>query len=108
MLFEASFGPLHKRVNGHRDCYREVLEHTTNTSSKEIHSNNTLGLHLHKDHGFTETNAFDQHLKFGILNVVNPADIDVKEYVWMHRLNTFQPVGINIEFPFGIPFLGKD
>ena len=60
MLLETSFGPLHKRVNGHRDCYREVLKQTTNTSSKEIDSNSdlyTLGLHLPKDNGFTETNA---------------------------------------------------
>ena len=103
--------PLHKRVNGHRDCYKEVLKQTAHTSTKEIDKNSdlyTLGLHLHLDHGLTDPEAFDRHLKFGILGVVSPTEIDVKEYTWMHRLNTFQPVGINIEYPFGIPFLGQN
>ena len=102
--------PLHKRVNGHRDCYKEVLKQTNGTSSKEIDTNSdlfTLGLHLHVDHGLTDPKAFDMYLKFGILDVVSPEIIDVKEFTWMHRLNTFQPVGINIEYPFGIPFLGQ-
>ena len=55
-----------------------------------------------------DPDAFDQHLKFGILDVVSPAEIDKKEYTWMHRLNSFQPVGINIEYPFGIPLLGQN
>ena len=67
-----------------------------------------LGLHLHQDHGQTDPKAFDELIKFGILEIVNPADIEKKEYLWMHRLNTFQPVGINIEYPFGIPFLGQN
>ena len=67
-----------------------------------------LGLHLHHDHGRTDPDAFDQVIKFGILEVVSPTEIEKKEYFWMHRLNTFQPVGINIEYPFGIPFLGQN
>ena len=67
----------------------------------------TLGLHLHLDHGLDDQNAFDKNMKFGILEEVRPSDIDVKEYRWMHKLNSFQPVGINVEYPFGIPFLGQ-
>ena len=103
--------PLHKRINGHRECYKEVLRQTSNTSKKEIDTDSglyALGLHLHLDHGLTDPAAFDRHLKFGILDVVSPSMIDVKEFTWMHRLNTFAPVGINIEYPFGIPFLGQN
>ncbi len=47
-------------------------------------------------------------MKFGILDVVSPQDIIKKEYTWMHRINTFQPDGMNIEYPFGIPLLGQN
>ena len=66
-----------------------------------------LGLHLYLEHGLTHHNDFDNNVKFGILDVVNPKDIDKKEFKWMHELNTFQPIGINVEYPFGIPFLGQ-
>ena len=62
-------------------------------------------IHLFQDHGCRNTLDFDVHLKFSILEVVNPSNIEVKELKWMHRLNTFQPIGINIEYPFGLPFL---
>ena len=64
--------------------------------------------HQNMDYGLTDPKAFDSPIKFGILEVVSPAEIEKKEYLWMHRLNTFQPVGINIEYPFGIPFLGQN
>ena len=67
-----------------------------------------LGMHLHFDHGLTDPNAFDRNMEFGILDIVNPADIEAKEYKWKHKLNTFHPVGINIEYPFGIPYLGQN
>ena len=102
--------PLQKRINGHRHYYREILK-KIGDDNNEIDTNCDLwmlGLHLHLDHGLTDPDAFDQSIKFGILDVVNPTEIEKKEYLWMHRLNTFQPVGINIEYPFGIPFLGQN
>ena len=36
---------------------------------------------------------------------VNPSNMEVKEYKWMHRLNCFQPVGINAEYPFGLSYI---
>ena len=103
--------PLHKRINGHRQHYREVLKESEEKNSlDEIDENKDkymLGLHLHLEHGFTDPDAFDQHLKFGIIDITNPTDIEKKEYRWMHKLNTFQPTGINTEYPFGIPLLGQ-
>ena len=102
---------LHKRTSGHQHCYVEILKKSANGNllgddmDKDLYQ---LGLHLHQDHGQTDPKAFDELIKFGILEIVNPADIEKKEYLWMHRLNTFQPVGINIEYPFGIPFLGQN
>ena len=102
--------PLHIRINGHRHLYKDVLKRSVANTLQEVDTTNdlyTLGLHLHLDHGLVNQNAFDKNMKFGILEVVRPSDIDVKEYRWMHKLNSFQPVGINVEYPFGIPFLGQ-
>ena len=102
---------LNKRINGHRYHYKEILKRAAANTLHELDTNSglyMLGLHLHLDHGLTDPNAFDRNIEFGILEVVNPADIEKKEYKWMHKLNTFQPAGINIEYPFGIPFLGQN
>ena len=103
-------GPLHKRSTGHRNCYREILKRAENHTLEELDMDNDLymlGMHLYMEHGLTDPNAFDQNIKFGIIDTVSPVDIEKSEYRWMHRLNTFQPVGINIEYPFGIPYLGQ-
>ena len=100
--------PLHKRINGHRHLYKEVLKKSETGSLDNLDTTNdmfTLGLHLYQEHGCRNPLDFDVHLKFAILEVVNPSDIEVKELKWMHQLNTFQPIGINIEYPFGLPFL---
>ena len=102
-------GPIHGRVNGHRHCYKEIVKRSSENTLHELDMENdlySLGLHLHLDHGVDELDGFDRNMKFGILEVVNPGVIDTKEYKWMHKLNTFQPVGINVEYPFGIPYLG--
>ena len=102
--------PLQKRINGHRHCYKEILRKVEDGNLQDIDTQSDLymlGLHLHNDHGKTDQNAFDDAMKFGILDVVNPTEIEKKEFIWMHRLNTFQPVGINTEYPFGIPYLGQ-
>ena len=78
-------------------------------SNEEFDQNSDLyqlGLHLHFEHGFVEPQAFDRNIRFGLLEIVNPNEIDKKEYQYMHKLNTFQPHGINVEYPFEIPFLG--
>ena len=68
-----------------------------------------LGLHLYLEHQINDPDTFDRLIKFGIVDICNPADIEKKEYWFMHQLNTFQPSGINIEYPFGIPlFLDKN
>ena len=101
---------IRNRINGHRHLYKEILKKAAENNLQDIDTSSDLyqlGLHLHLEHGLTHHNAFDENMKFGILDVVNPNEIDKKEFKWMHRLNTFQPIGINVEYPFGIPFLGQ-
>ena len=102
---------LNSRGNGHRNLYKEILKKAEENKLDEIDKSNdlyTLGLHLHLDHGLTDPNAFDDNISFGILEVVNPVDIEQKEFQWMHKLNTFYPLGLNVEYPFGIPHLGQN
>ncbi len=102
---------MHNRVNGHRHTYREVLEKSEQNNIASLDTNNdlyTLGLHLHLEHGCVHPNDFDRHFKFSILEVVSPTNINVKEYKWMHNLNSFQPIGLNVEYPFGLPYLGQN
>ena len=101
---------MHLWVNGHREIFKEILKRAADNTLQDLDTNNdlyTLGLHLYSEHGIIDEKGFDRFVKFGLLEAVNPVDIEVKEYKWMHRLNTFQPVGINVEYPFGIPFLGQ-
>ena len=88
---------IHRRISGHRHCYTEILKKTAADEPTDFD----------KDHGLTDPNAFNQYFKFGILEVVTPGDIEKKEFKWMHKLNSFQPHGINVEYPFGIPYIGK-
>ena len=100
---------MHKRVNGHRHAYNELIKNVASNTLQELDTTGdlfVLGLHLYFDHGLDDPNAFDKNIEFGILDVTNPTNIERKEYTWMRKLNTLQPVGINIEYPFGIPFLG--
>ena len=99
---------LHKRVNGHREKYLDILKKAEENTLDSLDTSNdlyTLGLHLHLEHGCSSPDDFDKYLKFTILEVVNPSNMEVKEYKWMHRLNCFQPVGINAEYPFGLSYI---
>ena len=100
-----------KRINGHRELFRYILRKVASNEPLDIDTTSDLymlGLHLYLDHGITDVNAFDNLFKFGILEVVTPTDIDRKEFRWMHKLNTFQPHGLNVEYPFGIPYLERN
>ena len=89
----------------------EILEKIDSDTLDTLDMNNdlySLGLHLHHDHGCVDPRDFDRHFQFAILEVVSPTNIEVKEFKWMHRLNCFQPVGINVEYPFGLPYLEQN
>ena len=101
---------IHKRVNGHRHLFLKIIKNASDNTLDDLDTTGdlyALGLHLFFDHKLDYPAAFDDYFEFGILDVTTPLNIERKEYTWMHRLNTFQPVGINIEYPFGIPLLGQ-
>ena len=73
---------MNKRTNGHRYYYKEILKRAAAGTLQELDTNSDLymlGMHLHFDHGLMDPNAFDRNIEFGILDVVSPADIEMKE-----------------------------
>ena len=64
-----------------------------------------LGMHLYIDHNFTNETQFDDAFNVYILEVTQPRIIDVREHMWIHKLKTLDPVGINLASTYGLPLL---
>ena len=64
-----------------------------------------LGMHLYYNHKLRHTNAFNNGFKFTILEVSNPRNLDLKEHIWIQRLECVVPYGLNSHDPFGIPLV---
>ena len=64
-----------------------------------------LGVHLHESHNITDVNGFDNNFKFTILENCNPRDLPIKEHLWIQKLRTVYPHGLNLSSPFGLPLL---
>lgn len=96
--------PLHKRVNGHRSSFNKVVRKgLINEKLSDSDDTYSLGIHLLQDHGVTRN--FNNYYTFHVLDHVSPSQLDKKEHLWMHKLNTLYPYGINRSSPFGLPVL---
>ena len=96
------------RNNGHRAKYIKYCKQrargvTMNVS--DLDDEYTLGIHLHDTHNITDPKAFDNHFIFTILENCNPRDLPVKEHLWIHKMRSLYPHGLNLNSPFGLPLL---
>ena len=96
---------LNERINGHRKKYYDCLMYQGDRRDLEDDDRHLLGLHLFFEHGLREKGGFNASFKFTVLENCSPNDIDLKEHLWIHRLRTIKPYGINSHDPFGISLL---
>ena len=96
--------PLHKRVNGHRQSFATVVNKGLNyVNSLDNDDSFRLGIHLLTEHGITS--GFNDAFTFHVLEHVSPLQMEKCEHLWLHRLNTLFPYGLNRSNPFGLPVL---
>ena len=94
---------LHNRMAGHRDCFYKVLR-----NDEDVDANNddySLGLHLVHEHGCVDREDFDEIFNVQILENCRPSDLEKKEHLYIHKLETLYPLGLNKVNPFGLPIL---
>ena len=73
-----------------------------NITEKDKYS---LATHLHIEHGIIGPRALDDYYVFTILEKCTPKSLDVKEHLWIQKLRTITPHGINLNSPLGFPLL---
>ena len=95
---------LNKRVTGHRSGFSTVVDKGLDyVNSPDPDDTYSLGVHLHKVHGLTSD--FNKYYKFHVLEHVSPSTMEKSEHLWIHKLNTLFPHGINRTNPFALPVL---
>ena len=96
------------RNNGHRAKYIRYVKQVANGVAMNIgdlDDEYSLGIHLHDVHGITDADGFDNNFRFTILENCNPRDIEKKEHIWIQKLRSLYPHGLNLNSPFGLPLL---
>ena len=106
---------LNSRVSQHRAAFYKALSLVKENSNDSLHDHPavvndkddlySLGLHLISDHNKTDKSDFNKFYKVQILENASPKNIDVREHLWIHKLKSLRPLGINRANPFSLPLL---
>ena len=99
--------PLHERVAEHRANFYKLLNDPTLKFSDEYlgEENDTysLGGHLVDEHGLSNKTDFDLSYSVFILKNSSPKSLEVNEHLFIQKLRTLKPYGINSCDPFSMP-----
>ena len=99
------------RNNGHRAKYIRYCKQMASgvkINISDLDDEYSLGIHLHDTHGIKDADGFDKYFKFTILENCNPRDLGKKEHMWIQKLRTVFPFGLNLNSPFGLPLLTEN
>ena len=99
------------RNSGHRAKYIKYGKQLANgveINLSDLDDEYSLGIHLHDVHNITDADGFDKYYRFTILESCNPRDLSKKEHLWIQKLRTLFPHGLNQKSPFGLPLLTNE
>ena len=99
--------PLHCRMNQHRWNFVNYVKKNGKVAMKTAkdEDNYALGMHLFNDHKLQSETNFDDVYDLYILEVTQPRILDVREHMWIHRLKTLAPLGLNLASTYGLPII---
>ena len=104
-----SIRPLHVRVKEHRGYFYDLLNDPSLKYSydylRDDCDNYSLGAHLVEDHNLTNRADFDLSYTVFILKNSSPRSLEVDEHLFIQKLRTLRPYGINKCDPFSMPLL---
>ena len=80
----------------------EAAENDENGNNKDRYS---LAIHLYHEHGITSIHGLDDHYMFTILDKCTPKSIDFKEHMWIQRMKSLTPFGLNLNSTLGFPLI---
>ena len=98
------------RISEHKSCYNKYRNNKGKIPQEELKDKDfsdkyTLGIHLFEHHKLDTPMAFEESYEFTMLEKCNPKVLDVKEHLWLHKLKTLHPIGLNMYSPLGFPIL---
>ena len=96
---------LSSRMCGHRSKYYELVSNNGDIGEVENQDEYVPGMHLYNDHGKRNFEDFNNSYELTLLEKCTPASLDVKEHLWIQKLRTLCPLGLNSVDPYGLPLL---
>ena len=98
--------PLNARTNCHRACFVRYVKSNGKLAVPTKNLDNfALGMHLYNTHNLTTKKQFDEAYELYVLEVCSPRILDIKEHMWIHKLKSLSPNGLNLTNTFGLPLL---
>ena len=100
--------PCHMRINGHRSSLKKFVENQSvlnDGSSLKDKDKYSLAIHLYKEHNILSVTGLEDNFEFTILEKCTPKTLDLKENLWIQRLKTISPLGLNLYSPLGFPLI---